>query len=150
MAKLKISNDWWTAPAEAENGQLIMVTGRRGLQAVKDTGVYNTRIEVTWTYEPDAQGMPGYETSKLMEEAGDALDAAFARDPVAVNTGIYTGAGERNWVFYTRSLHIFQRKLNDALAALPVLPLSFHAEDDPDWEEYAEMCEAEVIDTDDD
>ena len=79
-----------------------------------------------------------------MEQVQDALEACFANDPVAVNTGIYTGDGERNWVFYTRSLHIFQRKLNEALASFPVLPLTFHAEDDPQWEEYDEMCQAEV------
>lgn len=149
MAKFKITNEWWTAPAEAENGQIIMVTGRRNMQVVKETGVYNTRIEVTWTYEPDANGMPSFDESKLMEEANDAFEAAFGKDPVAVNTGIYTGAGERNWVFYTRSLHIFQRKLNEALAEMPLLPLSFHAEDDPEWAEYAEMCETEIADGDD-
>lgn len=150
MAKLKIPNDWWTAPAEAENGQLIMVTGRRGMSVVKDTGHYNVRIEVTWTYEPDANGMPDFATSKLMEEAHDAFEASFGKDPVAVITGIYTGAGERNWVFYTRSLHIFQRKLNEALAELPMLPLLFHAEEDPDWAEYAEMCETEITMDDED
>lgn len=150
MAKLKISNDWWTAPAEAENGQLIMVTGRRDMNTVKETGFYNVRIEVTWTYQPNAQGMPDYETSKLMESANEAFEATFGKDPVAVITGIYTGAGERNWVFYTRSLHIFQRKLNEALAQMPVLPLKFHAEEDPDWAEYAEMCEAEIAMGDDD
>lgn len=148
--KLRIPNDWWTAPAEAENGQIIMVTGRRGMNVVKETGFYNVRIEVTWTYEPDASGMPDYATSKLMEEAGDAFEAVFGKDPVAVVTGIYTGAGERNWVFYTRSLHIFQRKLNEALAELPVLPLSFHAEEDAEWAEYAEMCETEITMDDED
>lgn len=148
MAKLKITNEWWTAPAEAENGQIIMVTGRRNMQVVKDTGVYNTRIEVTWTYQPEANGMPGFAESKLMEEANDAFEAAFGKDPVAVITGIYTGAGERNWVFYTRSLHIFQRKLNEALAEMPLLPLTFHAEEDADWAEYAEMCETEIADDD--
>lgn len=149
MAKLKITNEWWTAPAEAENGQIIMVTGRRNMQVVKETGVYNTRIEVTWTYEPDANGMPSFDESKLMEEANDAFEASFGKDPVAVNTGIYTGAGERNWVFYTRSLHIFQRKLNEALAEMPLLPLTFHAEEDAEWAEYAEMCETEIADGDD-
>ncbi|WP_407405746.1 DUF695 domain-containing protein [Sodaliphilus sp.] len=149
MAKIKIPNDWWTAPAEAENGQLILVTGRRGMQVVKETGFYKHRIEVTWAYEPDDKGMPDFATSKLMEEVNDAFEAAFGKDPVAVVTGIYTGAGERNWVFYTRSLHIFQRKLNEALAELPVLPLSFYAEEDPDWEEYSQMCETEIADTDD-
>lgn len=34
-------------------------------------------------------------------------------------TGIYTGDGERNWIFYTLSLPIFGSKLNEALAPLP-------------------------------
>ena len=38
MAKLRISNDWWTAPAEGENGRLILVTGRRAMNNVIETG----------------------------------------------------------------------------------------------------------------
>ena len=150
MAKLKIPNEWWTAPAESEDGQLIMVTGRSGLEQVKATGVFVYRIEVTWTYEPDAKGMPDYATSRLMEQVTEAMEAEFSKDPVAVNTGIYTGAGERNWVFYCRSLHIFQRKLNTILEPFETLPLTFHAEDDPDWAEYAEMCQCEVHVTEED
>ncbi len=56
--------------------------------------------------------------------------------PLASVTEIYTGAGERNWVFYTRSLHIFQRKFNEALATLPAMPLAFDVTHDPDWDEY--------------
>ena len=29
MAKLKIPDEWWTAPAESDNGELILVTGRK-------------------------------------------------------------------------------------------------------------------------
>lgn len=150
MPKLKIPNEWWTAPAESEDGQLIMVTGRSGLEQVKATGVFVYRIEVNWAYKPDDKGMPDYATSRLMEQVTDALEAEFLKDPVAVNTGIYTGAGERNWVFYCRSLHIFQRKLNTILEPFETLPLTFHAEEDPDWAEYAEMCQCEVHVTDED
>ncbi len=150
MPKLKIPNEWWTAPAESEDGQLIMVTGRSGLEQVKATGVFVYRIEVNWAYKPDDKGMPDYATSRLMEQVTDALEAEFSKDPVAVNTGIYTGAGERNWVFYCRSLHIFQRKLNTILEPFETLPLTFHAEEDPDWAEYAEMCQCEVHVTDED
>lgn len=149
MAKLRISDDWWTAPAEGENGSLILVTGRRGLDNVIEAGVHRYRVEVTWPYEGDAKGLPNYTDSKVMEEVTDALNASFDRDPVAVMTGIYTGDGQRNWVFYTRSLHIFQRKFNEALIPFPALPLQFEAEEDPDWQEYHEMCQCEVAEGED-
>ncbi len=149
MAKLKISEDWWTAPAESEDGKLILVTGRRALNNVIETGLYRFRIEVTWPYEGDEKGLPVFTDSKLMEEITDALTDNFDRDPVAVLTGIYTGDGQRNWVFYTRSLHIFQRKFNEVMSTFPTLPLEFDAEDDPDWQEYREMCECEVAEGED-
>lgn len=149
MAKLKISDDWWTAPAEGENGNLILVTGRRGLDNVIEAGTYIYRVEVTWRYEGDNKALPSYTDSKVMEEVTDVLQDCFDRDPVAVLTGIYTGDGQRNWVFYTRSLHIFQRKFNEALAPFPALPLEFEAEEDPDWQEYREMCRCEVADSGD-
>ena len=149
MARLKISDDWWTAPAESEGGNLILVTGRRALDNVIETGVYRYRVEVTWPYEGDEKGLPIYSDSKIMEEATDALKDCFDRDPVAVLTGIYTGDNQRNWVFYTRSLHIFQRKFNEVMTPFPTLPLEFEAEEDPDWQEYHEMCQCEVADSDD-
>lgn len=144
MGKLKLSNEWWSAPTEAENGNVIIVTGRRELDEARAMGVYNYRVEVTWPYEGDRNGMPRYKTSMLMNEVNEALCECFRKDPVAIVTGIYTGDGERNWIFYTRSLHIFQRKFNEALAQFEALPLSFYAEEDPDWEEYAELQKTEI------
>ncbi len=149
MAHLKISDDWWTAPAEGEDGKLILVTGRRAMDNVIATGVYRYRIEVTWPYESDDKGLPCYADSKIMEEITDALNGCFDLDPAAILTGIYTGDGQRNWVFYTRSLHIFQRKFNEVLAPFPPLPLNFEAEEDPDWQEYREMSQCEVADGED-
>lgn len=144
MLKLIISNEWWTAPAEADNGRVILVTGRRDMDSVIKTGKFVYRVEVTLPYEADAKGLPREREARLMGEVHDALAAVFDADPVAVMTGVYTGDGERNWVFYARSLHLFQKKINEALAPFDVLPLQFHAEEDPDWAEYREMCLAEV------
>lgn len=144
MAKLKISKEWWTAPAEGENGELILVTGRRDIENVIETGLFNDRAEVTWKYEQDKNGMPDYKTSSLMEEVQDALEDAFDKDPVAVLTGVYTGAGERNWIFYTRSVNIFGKKLNEALASFELLPISIYVEKDAEWNEYREMQLNEV------
>ena len=149
MAKIRISNDWWTAPAEGESGNLILVTGRRDLNNVIETGLYRYRVEVTWRYNGDKKGLPLFADSKVMEEVSDALNACFDRDPVAVMTGIYTGDGQRNWVFYTRSLNIFQRKFNKVMSPFPTLPLEFEAEEDTDWQEYHEMCQCEVAEGED-
>ena len=114
MAKLKVSDEWWTCPAEAENGKLIMVTGRANMEEIIATGKYNTRVEITWKYEVDKDGMPDVATSSLMEEVQDALQADFMKDPVAVLTGIYTGNGERTWVFYVMSVKIFETAASPA------------------------------------
>jgi hypothetical protein len=141
MAKLKISDEWWTSPAETDNGKSIIVTGRRNMEPVMATGKYNDRVEVTWKYEGDGRGLPDEKTSKIMGQVHDAFVTEFEKDPVAVLTGIYTGDGERNWVLYTQSTHIFERKFNEALAEFPLLPISIYVEHDPEWKEYREMRE---------
>lgn len=143
MAK---DDNWWTAPAQNESdGRLIMVTGRRDVKKFRDNPRFDKRVEVTWRYDGSADGgMPDRATSELMEKVQDALEQEFTKDPVAVLTGIYTGADERNWIFYTPSTHIFGRKLNEALASFPLLPISIYCENDAEWGEYDEMCQTEV------
>jgi len=140
----KANDNWWTAPAQSEDGRLIMVTGRRDVARFRDNPRFGIRVEVTWPYDGDASGMPVDADSELMEKVQDALCAEFDRDPVAVLTGIYTGDNERNWIFYTLSTHIFGRKLNEVLADFPLLPLKVYCENDSQWQEYDEMCEAEI------
>ena len=144
---MKISTDWWTSPTESDSGRLIMVTGRRGLENVIATGKYNVRVEISWPYQGDASGMPDVPTSTLMEAVTDAINEVFKKDPVAIMTGIYTGDDERDWIIYTKNQHIFNRRLNEALAPFDLLPITLYAENDPEWNEYREMCElAEVMD----
>ena len=138
------NENWWTAPTESESGKLIMVTGRKDVEKFRSNPRFNIRVEVTWKYDGDASGMPDKETSTLMEEVQEALQKGFKKDPVAVLTGIFTGDNQRDWIFYTLSTHIFGRKLNESLASFPLLPLTIYTENDPGWEEYDEMSEAEI------
>lgn len=145
-----MANDWWTSPTLSDNGNTIIVTGRRDIDKFRKNPKFSIRIEVTFSYDPKEDGMPDYETSLLIEQAHDALVETFEKDPIAVLTGIYTGDGQRNWVFYTLSTNIFGKKLNEALAHLPLLPISIYAENDPDWAEYAEMKDISEINTEED
>ena len=124
-----------------------MVTGREDISRWRDNPRFSIRVEVSWDYDGSAgNGMPGQDVAQMMEVVTERLADTFDRDPVAVMTGIYTGDSRRDWVFYTLSTNIFGRKLNEALADLPMLPLSIYCENDPDWAEYDEMKENSHID----
>lgn len=136
---------WWTYPAESEDGQTILITGRDEIEKWQKPGKFPIRVTVSWDYTSKPDGMPSDADADLMEQATDALLDEFRKDKAAVMTGIYTGAGRRDWVFYTHSLNIFGKVFNRALAPLPELPLKFEAAEDPDWEEYRDMREATYV-----
>lgn len=136
---------WWTYPAESEDGQTILITGRDEIEKWQKPGKFPIRVTVSWDYTPKPDGMPSDADADLMEQATDALLDEFRKDKAAVMSGIYTGAGRRDWVFYTHSLNIFGKVFNRALAPLPELPLKFEAAEDPDWEEYRDMREATYV-----
>ena len=137
--------EWWTAPAESDDGRLIMVSGRSDIERFRKNPRFSIRIEIVWPYDMSPKAaMPSDKDAEMMELATDNFQQILSKDPVAVMTGIFTGAGERTWVFYTASTFIFQKKLNEAFAPLPLLPLKIIAENDPAWEAYDEMKTFEV------
>ena len=140
----KPSEIFRTYPAETESGKTLIVTGRDNIDAYRLGGKYPYRINITWDYAAAPDGMPAAEEeAALMEEANDRLLAETQRDPAAILTGIYTGDGRRDWVFYTRSLHIFQKVFNRGLEGIDrTLPLLIEAQEDAGWEEYSELRSA--------
>ena len=141
---------WLTSPFESnDSSNLVMGTVRKDIEKFRSNPKFRFRVEVAWPYTPDALGMPSEEEAAQMEAVEEALKAAFSADPVAVLTEVYTGDGCRDLVFYTLSLHIFQRKFNEALAQFPEFPLTFSAQEDEKWEEYSQMLAlAEAADKD--
>ncbi len=136
---------WWSAPTEADNGRTVIVTGRDYMDEVMAGGKYIYRVMVSWEYDALPSGMPDDKDARMMEKATDALMEEFNKDKVAYLTGIYTGDGRRDWVFYTSNLNIFGKVFNRALAPLDQMPLLIEAEEDPDWLEYSEMREISYI-----
>lgn len=141
---------WWTAPTEGENGKTVIVTGRDYMDEIIRKGKFIYRVTVSWQYDVLPSGMPEDSDAFLMEKATDALQAEFDKDKVAYMTGIYTGEGRRDWVFYTSNLNIFGKVFNRALVDLEQMPLLIEAEEDPDWAEYREMRDISFIPETDD
>lgn len=134
-------DDRITAPATDDNGNTIIVTAITDVAKFRSKPKYAIRVEITLPYSADSLGFPEANDAELLETITANFEKLLKGKNTAILTGIYTGAGERNWVFYTFSTDIFNRFLNHALAELPLLPLRITAENDPDWAEYDEMLE---------
>lgn len=138
---MKLSNEWFTALSENENGQLVTVSGRDELTEFIQSGKFKERVEITWKYEADDKGMPIETVAEQIDEVQEVLKKAMEKDKLSILTGVYTGSGERIWVYYTRTVRVFGERLNEALAPFELLPISVYTELDPEWEEYLDMYE---------
>jgi len=138
---MRLSNEWFTALSESEEGQLIVVSGRDSLGEFIQSGKLKERVEITWKYEGDEKGMPTEEMSEKMEVVQETLRKAMEKDKLAILTSVYTGGGEKIWIFYTRTTCVFGERVNEALSSFELLPITIYTELDPDWEEYKDMYE---------
>ncbi len=138
---MRLSNEWFTALSENEEGALVTILGRDELSEFASSGKLKDRIEITWKYEPDQKGMPSDAVGELMENVEIALQKIMEKDKLAIMTAVYTGGGEKIWVFYTRAVHVFGERLNEALAPFETLPITIYTERDENWEEYLDMYE---------
>lgn len=138
---MRLSNEWFTALSEDGDGHLVTVYGRDELTEFVQSGKFKERVEITWKYEGDAKGMPADKLAEQMEIVEETLRKAMEKDKLSILTAVYTGAGEKIWVFYTRTVRVFGERLNEALAAFELLPISIYTELDPEWEEYRDMYE---------
>lgn len=138
---MKLSNEWFTALSEDEAGYLVTVSGREELTEFIQSGKFKERVEITWKYEGDDKGMPAEALAEKMETVQETLRKAMEKDKLSILTAVYTGAGEKIWVFYTRTVRVFGERLNQALAGFELLPISIYTEVDLEWEEYLDMYE---------
>lgn len=139
---MKLSDVWFTALSQNEEGQIITISGRDALDEFIQTGKYKERVEITWKYDGDEKGMPSESVGELMESVEETLRKAMEKkDKLAIMTSIYTGGNEKVWVFYTRTVRVFGERLNEALSPFELLPISIYTEVDNDWEEYKDMYE---------
>jgi len=138
---MKLSDNWFSSVAEADNGCPIFISGRDDINEFRLSEKFKERVEIYWGYAATPKGMPSEEEATLMEEVQTALKDAFEKDKLAILTGIYTGNSERTLVFYTRTSRVFGERLNETLATFDKLPITLYVENDATWNEYQEMCE---------
>lgn len=140
---MTLTDKWFTAISENENGTYTFISGRADIDGFIQSGKMKERLEITWNYQPDAKGLPADDhEAELMEEVEEKLRLAMEKDKLAILTGIYTGDGQRQWIYIARNTQAFGERLNNTLAACPQqLPIEIYAEKDPENQEYKELLE---------
>jgi len=136
---MRLSKEWFTALSEDEKGQLVTVCGREELTEFVKSGKFKERVEISWKFEGDEKGMPSDELAEKMESVQEAMAKAMEKDKLAILTGVYTGGGEKTWIFYTRTVRVFGERLNEALESFELLPIEIYTEVDPEWDEYLDI-----------
>lgn len=130
----ELQGQWLTYPTEStESERNIIVSERQDLEKFRSNKRFIYRITMGMPYAGDAKGMPDEAVSDLIEQVTDRMEEVLKKDPIAVLIEVSTGDDRREWVFQTSSLGIFNKKLNEALAPLPELPLDFTAEEDTEF-----------------
>lgn len=112
---------------------------RKELRRELSTSKYPIRVDITWAYEGNPDGMPTEEIAKQMELLEDALIPALEKNNLALLAYQLTGEGQKLWSFYTRNIQAFQETLNQSTKELPLFPLTFYAEEDLEGGAFAEV-----------
>lgn len=134
-----LTDKWFTTIASDEKDAMVIINGRLELDLFRLSGKLKHRIEIRYPYKADAKGMPLREEVQMIGEIEALLRPKMEKDKLAILTGNHLGGGIKYWIFYARTDEVFFERLNEALEPLPLLPLEFDNELDPDWSEYLDM-----------
>lgn len=136
---MRLSDEWFTVLSSDDEGRIVYVNGRLSLEEFRKSRKLSVRIELRLPYEMGSDGMPTEETAELILQIEERIRPKMEKDKLAILTGNHIGGGVKYWVFYCRTERVFEERLNEALADLPLLPLEIDVDLDADWEEYLDM-----------
>jgi hypothetical protein len=139
---LYLGDSWISLEFSTDGGLPVFVKFRPYLQNFIDTGFYNQRMDVIWSYNsPDETLLPHETDLDLMEQVEEALTDIMEEDNQTILAFSFTGENERWWAWYTTDVDIAGERLNAALAGFDELPITITANTDPDWDDYNGVLE---------
>ncbi|KGN97573.1 hypothetical protein HQ36_06730 [Porphyromonas gingivicanis] len=143
-----LTDKWFTTIGSDTNDAMVIINGRIDIEQFVQSGKFKHRIEIRLPYSSDGKGMPNREAERLIGQIEELLRPKMEKDKLAILTGNHLGGGIKYWVFYARTDKVFFERLNEALEDLPLLPLEFDNEIDPEWSEYLDMLSLAPSDKD--
>ena len=120
---MKLTDNWFSTMAEADNEMPIFVSGRDNLDEFRLSGKFKERVEIYWKYESIHNGMPSDSEGELMEQVIDTLRKAVEKDKLAILTGIYTGNNERTLHSHFARIRRTPQRSPHSVSSTPYHPL---------------------------
>lgn len=140
MAGPYADDDWIVGQTDDEEDGGLIVRCRARLPAPASRKAWQHLVLIGWTYEvSDDTGLPSKAVDRQMEAFEQAVTASVQNSGAGVLAASLTGAGVREWRFYSLGPDAFMDALNAALEGHPEYPLEFDAFEDPEWNALAEL-----------
>ncbi|WP_299103508.1 DUF695 domain-containing protein [uncultured Winogradskyella sp.] len=134
--KLELNDTWFGGETE-NNGKPVIIRGRQHLKNLIDSKQYAEHVEFVWTFEKETEnGIPTPEENIFMGKVEDALIKNLEPDLQSVLTIVYTNDNIRSWIFYTKSVPEFLKRINKILSKFEKLPIEITNGKDIEWELY--------------
>jgi hypothetical protein len=128
-----VEADKWSVATGIHNGSPLVVRYRDGFESHPNVAAFPRRLTITWTYKPDATGMPTQESGDAMATFEDRLIPALEHDLSAVLTAVITNAGMRQWILYTGSASECTNRINSIAQQKTRYPIAIEIENDANW-----------------
>ncbi|WP_271856025.1 DUF695 domain-containing protein [Patiriisocius marinus] len=130
-------NDTWFGGESESNGKPVIIRGRDHLKNFIDSKEYNEYIELVWKMERETEsGIPTPDENFFMGKVEDALINDLETDLQSVLAIVHTNDNIRSWIFYTKSVPEFLKRINKTLSAFEKLPIEITNDEDVNWELY--------------
>jgi hypothetical protein len=134
-------DDTWTVGTADQDGQPILIRVRGEMPDAAQRAGHGQLIVVGWPYDGTDTGMPGDEDKAAMADFEQAIEAVLERSGIGVHVASLTGAGHREWRYYTPDAEAFVAALNTSLEGHPTYPLEIEMFDDAEWQGLQQLLD---------
>jgi hypothetical protein len=140
-------DDSWSVGTvgDDDDDEVVLVRARAALPDAQARATWSRLVVVTWPYEP-ASGMPQAEDAERMLGFEDAVHTGVEEPAGGVLVATLTGAGHKEWRYYTTDDGAFIAALKGILQGHPVYPLEIEVFSDPDWQGLLELLPGDADD----
>ena len=141
---LKFDDAWFSAEGK-QGGLPVIIRARQNLGSIAGVESHPELLRICWPFVPDAaSGLPGTELNDRMNAFEEAIITDLERDQLCIFFCVYLHDGVKRWFAYTRDVQATSQRINAALVGHPRYPIEITVEDDPAWQEYADLLAGTV------